>query len=381
MCKEIWTLPSFLPQWKQCWPMFLGLLLLGGCQYDAFVEQKPVSFNGNFLFYNAPAAQRIPGTSTEYVSYVNRWGAVMVTELIVKNNRTRIITEEIVHEYTNSINYDRGYADDHAAPALLFDTSENRLLVATAYHGSDLFLYEKKLGLNESFRLVQHIPGRYTYPRFIEYRGKTYLFLRNQSPGKLLGHLVVRSSLDNFTAEQVVIPSDEGHVIYASVPALFHDGVMIQYSTHSYETEDLEGWNLAHYDPESGKVVRSADFSSFIPMTCVSNRPTGIAVSGGKVLMATACFEPGYKTKKNSERFFSRENYIRILQVDLNTLDANDTKLLHDAVAVAPYYHTSVAVHEDGTWLYFDGKDIRSNRLVPAACRTPPPLVCECIQT
>lgn len=183
---------------------FMALLLPVGV---VFGEEVVVSFNGNFLFYNAPVMQTEPGHGLEYVGYVSRWGGVWVSTLDVRGERPSVLKRELVHDYHEDIDAERGYADDQAAPALILDVSGDRLLLATSYHGSDLFIYEKPLRSSAAFRLLDRIVGRYTYPRFFTIDDQIYLLARRQSEGVLDGDLVMRSARDGFVSETVVVES------------------------------------------------------------------------------------------------------------------------------------------------------------------------------
>ncbi|WP_322629718.1 hypothetical protein [Halothiobacillus sp.] len=293
----------------------------------------------------------------------------MVAEFDVNGGKAKGAGRQLVHDHREVVDLDKGHADDHAAPAIIQDVTRDRLLLATSYHGSDLFLYEKPLGSAQPFKPLVQIAGRYTYPRFLLANGETFLLARRQSEGVLDGDLVMRSSRDGFASEQVVIPSREGHVIYASIPAIHESSMYIQYSTLSYESRRLEGWDLVEYDLDSGAIKKGVDLSGLMPRECAHNRPTGLAVDEDVITASTACFRQGFEPAKPEYRFFSRRNDIRILELPRERLGASHAQVIHDGEAIAPYYHTSVSIHPDGTWVYFDEAEIRSNREVPSACR------------
>lgn len=114
---------------------------------------------------------------------------------------------------------------------------------------------------------------------------------------------MIRTSTDGFTTERVVMASGEGHVIYASAPAVSGEGLVVHFSTLSYETRNLEGWDLLHYNPEEGRVLGHVDLSDWIPDGCVTNRPTGIGVSeAGLVTLETARFPDGFRMDSNTDR-------------------------------------------------------------------------------
>jgi hypothetical protein len=292
----------------------------------------------------------------------------------VKGDRARLLERQRVHDFRDDVNTDRGAAaDDHAAPAIWVDEPRKRVLVATSYHGTDLFLYRRGLDSTGPFERLAGFEGRYTYPRWFEYAGEVYLLARRQTPGVLDGDLVIRSSTDGFATERVVMASGEGHVIYASAPAVSDEGLVVHFSTLSYETRNLEGWALLHYNPEEDRVLGHVDLSGWIPDGCVTNRPTGIGVSeAGLVTLATACFPDGFRMGSNTDRFFARRNPVRILQLPMDRMKTEDRpiRVLHDGEAAAPYYHTSVAIGPEGAWFYFDADQPRSSEDWPDACFT-----------
>lgn len=240
---------------------------------------------------------------------------------------------------------------------------------ATAYHGSDLFVYAQGLNSNEDFVHVAKFEVRYTYPRWFKQAEEVYLLARRQTQGVRDGNLVIRTSADGFATERVVVESGEEHVIYATSPAVSSEGLAIQYSTLSYETGNLEEWELLHYDPVENTKLGHVDLSRWIPDSCVSNRPTGIGVSDeGRVTLATACFKEGFRMPSNADRFFTRRNAVRILQMELDRLGSEAADILHDGDATAPYYHTSIAIDSNGAWFYFGADDPRSSETWPEGC-------------
>jgi hypothetical protein len=230
------------------------------------------------------------------------------------------------------------------------------LLIATAYHGSDLYIYALK---NNQVKLKKRIAGRYTYPRWVQLQGEILLFSRLQSKGVLNGHLVYRSSMDSFELEKLAIKSKEGSVVYASAPKSSQDNhVYIQYSIHSYKENRLIGWSLIKLNPSNGKTVETCDLSDMLPKKYFSNRPTGISIKGSEFLVGTAymAMEDWILPSGN----FNRVNDILLVKGNLNAM-CNSAKVIHKGAVKTPYYHTSVAISDSFDWLYFDNDKYVSN--------------------
>ena len=311
---------------------------------------KLVSDDGNFLFYNSPTVDS--DGEQEFIAYLKKSGKVVVKSL----NKSDTHSEILIHDYSGLIRKGEA-ADDHAAPSIIFNKDTKEFLIATAYHGTDLLIYTLN---NNQVKLKKRIAGRYTYPRWLQLKGEILLFSRLQSPvASPNGHLVYRSSMDNFEAEKLAIKSEKGSVIYASVPKSSQDNhVYIQHSTHSYKENRLIGWSLIKLNPSDGKIVETCDLTDILPKKYFSNRPTGISIKGSEFLIGTA-----YMTKKNwilPEGNFNRVNDILLVKGSLNEM-CNSAKVVHKGAAKTPYYHTSVAISDSFDWLYFDNDKYVSN--------------------
>lgn len=316
-----------------------------------FGEESLAVSDGNFLFYNNPVSVGFGGKN--YIAFVNSEGEVRVRS----EGRDGEVQSFLVHDYGAIINRSLGMSDDHAAPAIVVDKERNRLLLATSYHGADLYIYELHEGL-DGFKLIQEIAGRYTYPRFLEYKDDVYLMSRLQSRS-MNGDLVVRKASDKFSTERVVLSSLDGEVVYAGQVARSDVGMVVSYSVHSYEEARLIGWKVVEYDFISNAVVSSCDLSGFLGSEYFTNRPTGIGYKNGSVLVASSYFKKEESVRAQSKVFSSKN---RVLIVKGRLADCADFKIEHDGYAQAPYYHTDIAVNQSLDWIYFDGERQVSNR-------------------
>lgn len=337
---------------KKLIPTFLMLSLFSLLIYFVeFGEESLVASDGNFLFYNNPVS--VDFAERNYIAFVNSKGEVRVRA----RGRDGEVQNFLVHDYGPIINRSLGMSDDHAAPAIIVDKKGNRLLLATSYHGTDLYIYEFYEGL-DNFRLIKEVLGRYTYPRFLEYGSDVYLMSRLQLGG-LRGELVVRQASDKFSTEQTILSSLEGEVVYAGQVAKSDMGMVVSYSVHSYKEARLIGWKVVEYDFINGAVIKSCDLSNFLGSEYFTNRPTGIGYKSGSVLVASSYFDEEDSVRAE-EKVFSSKN--RVLIVKGRLADCENFKIEHDGYARAPYYHTDIAVNQSLDWIYFDGERQVSNR-------------------
>lgn len=340
-----WTLCSVLILVTACTP--------SGPGHDSNARETLISKDGNLLFYNAPVAAKFHDTI--FTAFVNRRGGVLVRKFERQDARLDLIREYAVHDYQDMINHERGMADDHAAPAIIHDAQNDRLILATSYHGTDMYIYEYHAE-QDGFTLLTIMQGRYTYPRLIKWHGDVYLFARLQQQAIKASHLVVRSSRDDFESEEVVIPSVDGEVIYASRPALGNDGIYFTYSTHRYDTKRMHGWMVISYNPNKHQIIEEYDLSYLLDQGYYSNRPTDIGYKNGRLLVGTAFFQTEQKV---DSRFYSRSNTVLIAEKDLGTKDRFG--VVERNTAYAPYYHSSVSIDEDLNWIFFDKDKVRSS--------------------
>ena len=160
------------------------------------------------LYYNSPAA--VQTANAIHVGYVRANGVVEIASVDIDDGT---VTRRVaVHDY--------GKPDDHAAPALWQDGDD--ILVATAFHSSDLFLY--RMSSNGAVALICHWPGMFTYPRFDTVDGEVRLYVRND-PDRT-GNLALIRRPQECTPEEIVFTTRQGTWLYATVP----DGDRIAYS-------------------------------------------------------------------------------------------------------------------------------------------------------
>lgn len=160
--------------------------------YAAVVDE-----DATLLYYNSPAAVQTPMGIA--IGYITATGSVEVT--ILGEDRLTLP----VHDY--------GAPDDHAAPALWWDGE--RLLIATSFHGSDLFLYQ----MNEEGQLSRlcQWEGRYTYPRFFKANTGIELLVRLQVEPKI-GDLVSLKIGTTCGAPTTLAQANPGQILYAAAP-------------------------------------------------------------------------------------------------------------------------------------------------------------------
>ena len=347
--------------------MLFSFILIIACNNDSSNEvqhlgdvETLITNDGNFLFYNSPVVAETK--VHQFVSFVTSDGKIIAKKYKKKNSSMDYIECYKVHDYDNVINNDNGSCDDHAAPAIIFDPQNGRLILATSYHGTNLFIYEYHEEDN-AFSLLKVLHGKYTYPRLIEWHGNIYLFARRQPQGIKAGDLVIRSSANDFATEQTVIPSVDGEVVYASKPARGLNGIYLTYSVLHYKTMRLTRWKVIKYNPSTHQITEKHDLTHLLDQNYHSNRPTAIGYKDGQLLVETAFFAD----KQNvSSRFFSRNNTILIAGKDI--ADDGRFSIKERNIVKAPYYNTSISIGENLNWIYFDADNVYSSKYFEDDC-------------
>lgn len=330
------------------------MFLLFNNSLKDYLKEGIVVKNGNFLFYNSPVYQSYEGNN--FLSWVDQSGNVVV-RTVNKYGRTNF---EVVHNHKDDILTDRGQADDHSAPAIFIDKSKRYIYLATAYHGSNLFIYRKSLDyLNDDFQLFRKIEGSYTYPRFLESAGLVVLLLRNQPPHKTGGDLVIFDHSDDFYNEKIILESNDGEVIYAGSPIATEHGFSIAYSTHNYKEKRLIGFNLLDFDLEKSVIKNNCDLSYLLDKDSYSNRPTGIGYLNGKYLIGTAYYKFEDRINDSEKINYSAQNTVLI--VEGRAENCSNFNVVEKNVVSMPYYETSISIDGESNWIYFNKNKAHSN--------------------
>lgn len=345
-----------------------GLIMKGLIMYKVFIslvfaisllscsnnvdscETFTITENGNILFYNNPPALMI--SNEYYFAYITNRGFVKLAKL----SQNGIVEEFGIHNYEDTINYNYGGQDDHAAPAILYDSKKNAIVIATSYHGTDLFLYTFSLE-KKQIMWNKRISGRYTYPQLFYDQGRIFLFIREQKTGKS-GDLVYFTSDDLYNRKLDILVSGEGYVIYNGGLVLDYPYVYTHYSKHSYEEGRLIGWEVVKYDLDSHNVIDKCDLGCFLDEAYFSNRPTGIGLYEGKVYLGTAWFNrPGTYIDAQRDNF-SLKNFLLVLSGSMNS---RKFRIEHLGSSLMPYYDTSISVFRNKFLYIQDGSRVISN--------------------
>lgn len=334
--------------------LFLAAFLMGqwaALNLQYYKEVELVS-DGNFLFYNNPASVAYEGGF--FLAYLASRGHVKLDYW----NKARLLKSELIHDYKLDINYDLGLADDHAAPAIIYDGAGRRLLIATSYHGTSMYVYEyfPELG---TMRRVATWEGRYTYPQFVKSNGKVWLLARNQKTQNS-GDFVYRDASDDFQSENTIMRSSPGFVVYAGTPKVKSDILYFAYSFLDYNKNAMRGLGLVGYDLVNKNIVSTCDFSRLLDEGYISNRPTGLGVRQNIVTLGTSFFFSPV-TYSNAEREnFSERQTVKIIKGQLGDCESFKVVFSKNNVAM-PYYDVDVAVNDDGDWLFFDRNNVVTN--------------------
>lgn len=161
---------------------------------------KEVATGATILYYNSPAAVQVGQTTA--VGYIDATGTVRVASF---TQRGALRSDVKVHQYSSP--------DDHGAPAL-WVSAGGSLLVATAHHSSDLYLY--RLSQNGDSYLICHWQGRFSYPRFDFVDGKLRLYIRIETENAGNFGFVLPDAGCSSPVTLAAAPA--GHWIYAVVP-------------------------------------------------------------------------------------------------------------------------------------------------------------------
>ncbi len=330
-----------------------------------FYFSKPqkllITNNGNLLFYNSPSAIQVKNNI--YISYVTNNGKIIVKKYLKFLNKTIFIQEYLVHDYTKSINHKIGNADDHSAPAIIYDDKNKRILLATAYHGTNLYLYEFDLK-NNKWCAPKIFEGKYTYPRFMSWNHDIYILYRSQHAITHSGDLVVRSSLDSFDKENTIVKAQNETVIYASSPFVFKDSFFITYSTHIYSENRLKGWKALQVNFSDLTNSREINLEKHLDKNYFANRPTAIAVNEKSIYVGTAIYFNEWKEQKN----YNDKN--KVVIIEFNLKNSNNFKVKLSNLTHFPYYATSISLDDKGNYIYFDKNKIISSFNNISLCKT-----------
>lgn len=182
-----------------------------------------LSESAAILHYNAPAA--VSDGETVFAGWIGGDGGVEIARI----DRHQLTAKAAVHKYDGP--------DDHAAPALAL--KDDRLIVATSHHITDLFVYSVDRNTLAQ-ELLCHVPGRFTYPRLLSSpEGHLLLFIREQTDKA--GHLSKITIDAGCTKPEVVITANEREYIYAAPPGYFDSKVWLAWSVYSELTKRHDG--------------------------------------------------------------------------------------------------------------------------------------------
>jgi len=346
MKRKMWgNTPYFHGQWLKIGLFVLFFMTacagLSGCAGNP--EVKQISDNGNLLFYNGPVY--VKNRQGQYVAYLDRTGGTWLHEL--ESDR-----KVLVHNYDEMTRPSNGLADDHAAPAIIA-MDEDDILFATAYHGSDLHLYRiRDMKVVES----KTLKGSYTYPMFFKHKDVVFLFVRDYSGEKNGGDFVVFRSSDNFSKNTVVIPSKNSEVIYAAVPFIDDDGILIGYAIHRYADNSMRDFHVASFGFDFQE--KWACNLTHLVEGAFYNRPTAIAKKDSKILLGTSYFDEA-SFLMAEKMVFSQKN--RVLIVEWKTGNCESFHEVYEKEVEAPYYNTDVHINESLDFIFFGESDYFSN--------------------
>jgi len=327
----------------------------------AIPEKTLITRNGNLLFYNSPSA--IIVKNHLYIAYVSNNGEIHVKKYFKIGKIVSFIQDYIIHNHSKRSNKNHGKSiDDHSAPAIVYDKKKDQILLATAYHGTNLHLYQFNIKHNK-WHSLKTFKGKCTYPRFMSRNHNIYILYRLQYTNTHSGDLVMRSSVDDFIKEDTIIKAQNETVIYASSPFIYKDSFFITYSTHSYSENRLKGWKILKVNFSDITIKKEIDLEKYLDKNYFSNRPTAIYTNEKFIFIGTALYYHEWKDTPN----YSNLNKILIIQIDKTT---NNITILHTNSIHFPYYATSISFDKEGNYIYFDKNKIMSSINDISSCIT-----------
>ena len=351
---EIRVLRSFT-MYKNIMLLISLLFILYGCNLKKEKiqsEEYLITGNGNLLFYNGPSIAKAHGYI--FISYINKEGNV----ILEKYENYKLIKSYIIHDYSNEIYKNRG-ADDHAAPAIIYDKKQDRLIIATAYHKTKLYIYTYSFD-DDSFILNKTIVGMYTYPRIIYSDNTVYIILRRSFSDK--SDLVILNSSDNFNREYLIKSVRNKSIIYASKPALYENHLYITYSIHIESKKALRGWSYLKYDLKKNVKIDDYDLKHLLDENYLGNRPTAINVVNDKITIGTTLRLEKYN---DDDYYYTLLNKVLIVSINSNT---KLEFINHENFVLAPYYMTSITLDNNSNYLYFGVSKVYSNKSISNYC-------------
>jgi hypothetical protein len=310
-------------------------------------NEQIVAGDGNLLFYNGPTAAQLAGET--WLGYLTSRG-----DVILESRHGRRAT---VYSYRNLTGPDGGTADDHAAPAVWADREQGRLLIATAYHDSDLrvLAYDP---VREIVNEIAHLRGRYTYPRFIAHGESIALLLRRQDSAG--GRGLVLAHGDEFGDETTIVGASPGTTIYAGLPTSFRGGFLIAYSIQDDVQSRLRGLHLLRYNFRLGAVDGACDLSQLLGQNAFSNRPTGIGFNGKGMIIGTTVTDEANVPETTVYDNFLRTNTVMII-AGSGVDECDQFRVVESSRVAMPYYPTDVAVNDNLEYLYFGADKVHTN--------------------
>ena len=330
-------------------------------------KESIISNNGNFLFYNGPVVAKLD--TSIFVAFLNNKGDIIVNKY-ASSDDSHILNTFLVHKHKDKIDQvnksikQTFKADDHAAPVIFYDDNSKRLLLATAYHCSDLYVYEYDKN-KRKFSLYKHFKGRYTYPRFVKNGSELLLVVRNlEIINKIkFGNLVYFSNKDDFSTKKTIKKSLPDSAIYASRPYVINNKIYFTYAEHFYKSGNMLGWKIIEFDQTANIITKEIDLSSYLGEKYFYNRPTAIALSKERILVATSYFLK--KKDFKQANLYIWDNHVIILEIDRKDWSK---KVIHKNISKAPYYNTDVYIDNQLNWLYFDKNTTLSNNMINKKC-------------
>ncbi|PWF22167.1 hypothetical protein DD235_12355 [Corticimicrobacter populi] len=201
------------------------------------------------------------------------------------------------------------------------------------------------------------LKGSYTYPALFDIKGEIILFSREQPAGKMGGDLVAYRASDGFSEKRILMESRDGEVVYAAIPFIADDEMLVAYALHRYSDQSMRDFHVASFGLKTWEKKWECDLG-YLVEGAFYNRPTAIAKKDSRILVGTSFFDEAAFLKAETD-VFSQEN--KVLLVEGSSESCASFHVVYERDVAAPYYNTDVNINENLDFVFFNADSYYSN--------------------
>ena len=167
--------------------------------------------------------------------------------------------------------------------------------------------------------------------------------------------MVFRSS-DRFQQKFVLMSSKPNEVIYAALPFIDDDKIIVTYALHKHKDQSMRDFYIAFFD-KNFTISQECDLG-FLVEGAFYNRPTAVAKRGPRVLLGTSWFDES-SFLKAEQAIYSQKNTVVIVEGVEG--DCDSFHKIYERTILAPYYNTDVSINKNLDFVFFGQKTYFSN--------------------